>query len=233
MQRTVFRPFLLTKHTGFDTIKSCLDGPINYKKGLNYAVLNETWPFIVDHTLYCACRLKALFFRKSNDNVSAENVFLILIHVNLRCNIEVFVSGNQMWTNCTFFTHNENYHARVHAYNCHDFYAWHLETCNNIIWYPFWVFQVRDQMMAGMASIYDIPHYQSIGYLCKTNIPSSTAMRGFGLPQAHFVIQTIMFDIAKHLNMSFNKVRNPLGPYLIRKFIWLPDFFWRAKTLMP
>lgn len=139
MQRTVFRPFLLTKHTGFDTMKSCLDGPINYKKGLNYAVLNETWPFIVDHTLYCACRLKALFFRKSNDNVSAENVFLILIHVNLRCNIEVFVSGNRMWTNCTFFTHNENYHARVHAYNCHDFYAWHLETCNNIIWYPFWV----------------------------------------------------------------------------------------------
>lgn len=66
---------------------------------------------------------------------------------------------------------------------------------------------VRDQMMAGMASIYDIPHYQSIGYLCKTNIPSSTAMRGFGLPQAHFVIQTIMFDIAKHLNMSFNKLR--------------------------
>uniref|UniRef100_K1QF67 Xanthine dehydrogenase/oxidase n=1 Tax=Magallana gigas TaxID=29159 RepID=K1QF67_MAGGI len=66
---------------------------------------------------------------------------------------------------------------------------------------------VIDQMMTGLASIYDIPHYHSTGHLCKTNIPSSTAMRGFGLPQAHFVIQTMMFDIAKHLNMSFNKLR--------------------------
>lgn len=86
-------------------------------------------------------------------------------------------------------------------------------TCRPVkIWRPSWVFQVIDQMMTGMASIYDIPHYHSTGHLCKTNIPSSTAMRGFGLPQAHFVIQTMMFDIAKHLNMSFNKVS---------KLLWL------------
>ncbi|XP_062619392.1 xanthine dehydrogenase/oxidase-like [Saccostrea cucullata] len=66
---------------------------------------------------------------------------------------------------------------------------------------------VLNQMMAGMASIYKIPHYSSTGHLCQTNIPSSTAMRGFGMPQAHFIIQSIMFDVSKHLNMPFNKLR--------------------------
>nr|XP_022300100.1 xanthine dehydrogenase/oxidase-like isoform X2 [Crassostrea virginica] len=66
---------------------------------------------------------------------------------------------------------------------------------------------VLDAMMAGMASIYNIPHYHSVGFLCKTNLPSSTAMRGFGMPQAHYTLQSIMFDIAKQLNMPLNRFR--------------------------
>ena len=77
--------------------------------------------------------------------------------------------------------------------------------------------QVLDAMMAGMASIYNIPHYHSVGFLCKTNLPSSTAMRGFGMPQAHYTLQSIMFDIAKQLNMPLNRVSRKIT--LCYKFI--------------
>lgn len=47
---------------------------------------------------------------------------------------------------------------------------------------------------------YFIPHMKVTGYLCKTNLPSNTAFRGFGGPQGMLVAETYIRDIAHLLN---------------------------------
>lgn len=53
---------------------------------------------------------------------------------------------------------------------------------------------------------YNIPHIQADGYICRTNLPSSTAMRGFGKVEAHYVIEEIMERVARRLGMPSDKV---------------------------
>lgn len=48
-----------------------------------------------------------------------------------------------------------------------------------------------------MDNAYKIPNIRGTGYLCKTNLPSNTAFRGFGGPQAMMVVEAWMSDIAE------------------------------------
>ncbi|KAK3105888.1 hypothetical protein FSP39_007988 [Pinctada imbricata] len=66
---------------------------------------------------------------------------------------------------------------------------------------------VADIFNVAMSVPYNIPHFRSIGKLCKTNLPSCNAMRGFGGPQASLVREHIITDIANTLNMDPEKVR--------------------------
>uniref|UniRef100_A0A1B6CHR7 xanthine dehydrogenase n=1 Tax=Clastoptera arizonana TaxID=38151 RepID=A0A1B6CHR7_9HEMI len=47
---------------------------------------------------------------------------------------------------------------------------------------------------------YKIPNLTVKGYICKTNLSSNTAFRGFGGPQAMFVAETMMRHVATYLN---------------------------------
>lgn len=40
------------------------------------------------------------------------------------------------------------------------------------------------------------------GYVCRTNLPSNTAFRGFGAPQAMLLGETIIFHIAETLGLD-------------------------------
>jgi len=53
---------------------------------------------------------------------------------------------------------------------------------------------------------YNIPNFRATGYVCKTNLPSNTAMRGFGVPQAVMTIENVISDIASFLHVSPHKV---------------------------
>ena len=53
---------------------------------------------------------------------------------------------------------------------------------------------------------YSVPHLRVTGRLCKTNISSNTAFRGFGGPQGMFVMETVMSDIALKLNKKAEEV---------------------------
>lgn len=44
---------------------------------------------------------------------------------------------------------------------------------------------------------YLIPNVRVIGYVCKTNLPSNTAFRGFGGPQGMFAGEHIIRDVAR------------------------------------
>ncbi|XP_051167236.1 xanthine dehydrogenase [Leptopilina boulardi] len=59
---------------------------------------------------------------------------------------------------------------------------------------------VIERAMFHCENAYNIPNTKIIGYICKTNLPSNTAFRGFGGPQGMFAAENIIREIAKFLN---------------------------------
>ncbi len=59
---------------------------------------------------------------------------------------------------------------------------------------------------------YFIPHVKATGYICRTNLPPNTAFRGFGSPQAVFVIESAIFKAAEQMGVapSFIQKKNLL-----------------------
>lgn len=53
---------------------------------------------------------------------------------------------------------------------------------------------------------YKIPVSEVYGYVCKTNLPSNTAFRGFGGPQGMFFAENIIRQIADYLGLDVVKV---------------------------
>jgi len=49
---------------------------------------------------------------------------------------------------------------------------------------------------------YFIPHVKATGYICRTNLPPNTAFRGFGSPQAVFVIESAIFKAAEQIGVA-------------------------------
>lgn len=54
---------------------------------------------------------------------------------------------------------------------------------------------------------YYIPNTEVSGYVCKTNLPSNTAFRGFGGPQGMFGAENIIENIALKLGKSSDEIR--------------------------
>lgn len=59
-----------------------------------------------------------------------------------------------------------------------------------------------DRAVFHMDNSYKIPNVEVQGYVCKTNLPSNTAFRGFGGPQAMFIAENYIDDIATYLKMD-------------------------------
>ncbi|KAM4023680.1 aldehyde oxidase-like [Anomaloglossus baeobatrachus] len=61
--------------------------------------------------------------------------------------------------------------------------------------------------LLNMDNAYKIPNIRGKGNACKTNLPSNTAFRGFGFPQAALVTETWMSEIAIKIGLPPEKVR--------------------------
>ena len=53
---------------------------------------------------------------------------------------------------------------------------------------------------------YHSPHTVINGWTVNTNLPSNTAFRGFGAPQAQFVTEAILDHIGSYMNIASEKV---------------------------
>ena len=51
-----------------------------------------------------------------------------------------------------------------------------------------------------------LSNYRIIGTLCKTNLPSNTAFRGFGSPQGMIIIEDVMQNIAEFIDIEAHLV---------------------------
>ncbi|XP_067942765.1 xanthine dehydrogenase/oxidase-like [Watersipora subatra] len=67
---------------------------------------------------------------------------------------------------------------------------------------------VLERAMFASNNSYSFPNMRVQGWMCKTNLPSNTAFRGFGGPQGMFVIEHIMSEIASRLDIPGDKFRD-------------------------
>lgn len=68
------------------------------------------------------------------------------------------------------------------------------------------LFQVLDRALFHAENSYRIPNMEVHGYLCRTNLPSNTAFRGFGGPQGMFFIESIIDEVALTVNIPQEQV---------------------------
>ena len=66
---------------------------------------------------------------------------------------------------------------------------------------------VMDRCLTHIDNSYEIPNVHARGHLCKTNIHSNTAFRGFGGPQAMFIAETYMYAVAEGLGIPVDELR--------------------------
>ncbi|XP_068088896.1 xanthine dehydrogenase/oxidase isoform X2 [Hyperolius riggenbachi] len=68
-------------------------------------------------------------------------------------------------------------------------------------------YPIVDRCLFHMDNCYKIPNIKGCGYLCKTNLPSNTAFRGFGGPQGMIVAEAWMSEIAQVCQLPPEHVR--------------------------
>lgn len=66
---------------------------------------------------------------------------------------------------------------------------------------------VTDRALFHMDGSYSIPNFYTECHMCKTNLPSNTAFRGFGAPQAAFFADEIIDQIAHKLNKTPEQIK--------------------------
>ncbi|XP_068165396.1 xanthine dehydrogenase/oxidase [Antennarius striatus] len=66
---------------------------------------------------------------------------------------------------------------------------------------------VLERSLFHMENSYHVPNIRGQGFLCRTNLPSNTAFRGFGGPQGMLVAENWITDVAQSLGKPANEVR--------------------------
>ncbi|KAJ5899695.1 hypothetical protein N7495_004439 [Penicillium taxi] len=66
---------------------------------------------------------------------------------------------------------------------------------------------VVERSLSHVDNVYKIPNVHVRGTICKTNTVSNTAFRGFGGPQGLFIAESYIEEIADHLKIPSEKVR--------------------------
>ncbi|NXE07252.1 AOXB oxidase, partial [Lophotis ruficrista] len=66
---------------------------------------------------------------------------------------------------------------------------------------------VIEYIILKVDNAYNIPNLRVRGHACKTNLPSNTAFRGFGFPQAGLFVETCVVAVATQTGLPHEKVR--------------------------
>ncbi|XP_044043358.1 xanthine dehydrogenase/oxidase [Siniperca chuatsi] len=66
---------------------------------------------------------------------------------------------------------------------------------------------IMERALFHMENSYSVPYVRGRGFLCRTNLPSNTAFRGFGGPQGMLVAESWITDVAQSLGRPTEEVR--------------------------
>lgn len=70
----------------------------------------------------------------------------------------------------------------------------------------FFFLQVVEKVLLHMDNAYNIPNLHGRAAACRTNLPSNTAFRGFGVPQSVMVVENMVNDVAAVLGRPADQV---------------------------
>ncbi|CAL8288484.1 unnamed protein product [Lota lota] len=91
---------------------------------------------------------------------------------------------------------------------------------------------VVEKMLLHMDNAYDIPNLRGRAVACRTNLPSNTAFRGFGVPQTAAIMENMITDVALCLTRPAHQIREVnmyRGPSLTHyKLSFDPENLWRC-----
>ena len=68
-------------------------------------------------------------------------------------------------------------------------------------------FAILERAMLHADNAYFVPHMSVVGRVWRTNLPSNTAMRGFGGPQAMAAMETVIDRVARELGIDAAEIR--------------------------
>lgn len=93
---------------------------------------------------------------------------------------------------------------------------------------------VMDRCLTHLDNAYECPNVFLRGHVCRTNIHSNTAYRGFGAPQGMYFSETIMYNIAEHLGIDVDELRrkNLYQPGEHTPFFQKIDEDWHVPMLL-
>ncbi|KAL6703054.1 hypothetical protein ACN47E_010261 [Coniothyrium glycines] len=93
---------------------------------------------------------------------------------------------------------------------------------------------VMDRCLTHFDNSYECPNVFLRGHVCRTNIHSNTAYRGFGAPQGMYFSETIMYNIAEGLGIDIDELRwkNLYRPGQHTPFFQKIDEDWHVPTLL-
>jgi xanthine dehydrogenase/oxidase len=93
---------------------------------------------------------------------------------------------------------------------------------------------VMDRCLTHFDNCYECPNVFLRGYVCRTNIHSNTAYRGFGAPQGMYFSETIMYNIAEGLGIDVDEIRwkNLYKPGGHTPFFQKIDEDWHVPMLL-
>ena len=80
--------------------------------------------------------------------------------------------------------------------------------------------KVMERAVFHSDNCYNVPNMKVTGHLCKTNMASNTAFRGFGGPQGLLVIESVMSEIASRYGLSQLKVSSN---YCVTEILSIPS----------
>lgn len=65
---------------------------------------------------------------------------------------------------------------------------------------------MAEKILLLLDNVYDIPNLRGRSAACRTNLPSNTAFRGFGVPQGLLVVENMINDVAMSLGRPADQV---------------------------
>lgn len=78
---------------------------------------------------------------------------------------------------------------------------------NSYVQHPQYAIGIMERAITHAENVYKIPNVKITGRICKTNLVTNTAFRGFGGPQGLLVAETMITHIAGYLKKPVNEVR--------------------------
>uniref|UniRef100_A0A4W5P359 xanthine dehydrogenase n=1 Tax=Hucho hucho TaxID=62062 RepID=A0A4W5P359_9TELE len=73
--------------------------------------------------------------------------------------------------------------------------------------------QCLKKILLHLDNAYNVPNLRGRSVACKTNLPSNTAFRGFGVPQSMLVTENMINDVAMMLGCNAEEVRGKINMY--------------------